>query len=67
MDPCRMTLAATALAAIISEKLDNDELAEMAALLSRISGTLSTIGAQRLFISKNSSAVKMNEIEVLLE
>lgn len=52
MNPCELTAVVTAAANMIASKLNDDELALIAAVLVQLGDTLTTIGAQRAVCSK---------------
>lgn len=47
MNACEITASVTALANIIAQKLENDELALLGAIFTQLGDTLETITAQR--------------------
>lgn len=52
MNPCELTASVTALANVIACKLDDDELAVMAAVFTQLGDTLATIAVQRQLCEK---------------
>ncbi|MCI1981640.1 MAG: hypothetical protein LKJ45_00580 [Oscillospiraceae bacterium] len=55
MSPCEMTLAITALANVISENLSEKELPILAAALTQLGDTITTILARRECLEKENS------------
>lgn len=47
MNPCELTTSITAIANVVADKLNDDELAVLAAILVQLGDTLATIATQR--------------------
>ncbi len=64
MNPCSLTVGVSAFAAVISEKLSDEELAVAAAAFVQLGDSLATIAAQRACICAKASS-KPAAVEVL--
>ena len=53
MNPCELTASITAAANVIANKLNDDELAVLSAVLVQLGDTLATIAAQRAIAENN--------------